>query len=286
MLRCRVGVRAEMGTSAVERGALRHAPYLAAVRTEYNIAPMLILALDTSTSPGSISVADEQTSEVVSGNAAKGTHAERLPADAIAVLAARGRRLANVEIFAIVSGPGSFTGLRVGIACVQGWALAGGQRTIGIPTLDAMLMSWLDATPHRQRETLVVACLDGQRGEVFFAGFGVPAGAVWPEDCAVELAAGVERPDRLRASIDEIRRGRPVFVVGDGAMRYAEILSSLTDQIATTPLPAPLAAAAARLAAHRHADAGAPHALQPIYIRRPDAVIARERARAQADHAG
>jgi [ribosomal protein S18]-alanine N-acetyltransferase len=88
----------------------------------------------------------------------------------------------------------------------------------------------------------------------------------------------VATPNAAAAEVASLRDGRPVILIGDGAERYA---SSWLEALpgATVESPAPnLAAAAARLAARRQGQAAAPHALRPLYLRRPDAVLARERA--------
>src|SRR5262245_59581439 len=99
---------------------------------------MRVLALDTTTRAGSIAIVDgECIVDVRSGDASR-THAERLPAEIIAILAAHARTLADVDLFAVASGPGSFTGLRIGIATIQGLALVGGHAIVAVPALDAL----------------------------------------------------------------------------------------------------------------------------------------------------
>jgi tRNA threonylcarbamoyladenosine biosynthesis protein TsaB len=244
---------------------------------EYNIAAMIILALDTSSGRGRLALTDHGRLQVWAGSDAR-THGEQVPQAVVAALAGANRRLQDVDLFAVVSGPGSFTGLRVGIACVQGWAMAGGKPALGIPTLDCVLATWL--TEHRERagDQLVVPCVDGQRGDVFFSAAHVPRGAASLDDCAIEIGASVARPDDLRARIAAIQRGRLTRVVGEGDRRgWAEPWPG----VIVTPLVAPIVAAAARIAADRQVAAGPPHALQPLYIRRPDAELARDRARAR-----
>ncbi len=103
------------------------------------------------------------------------THGERLPGEILEWLAARGHTPADVDLFAVVTGPGSFTGLRVGIAAIQGFALAGDRPVVSVPTLDAMIATWLPSLS--SEGTVVVAWLDGQRGEVFASAVDAPGGA-------------------------------------------------------------------------------------------------------------
>ena len=239
---------------------------------EYNIGAMLVLALETATREGSVAVWDHgQCHAPASADPAR-THAERLPGELLDALAVAGRTLADVDVFAVVSGPGSFTGLRVGIAAVQGLALATGRPVVAVPTLEALAAPLLRRAPE---DTLVVACLDGQRGEVFLAAYEAEPGG--PETVIEPLSATpAHAVERLRGCV----RGRRVRLVGNGALRYAAAFEALGDVSISAPAEA-LAAAAARMAAGDPGRAVPPHALRPIYLRRPDAVLARARARAR-----
>src|SRR5262245_38198388 len=99
---------------------------------------MLVLALDTTTRAGSVAlVEDDRVVDERLGDAAC-THAERLPRELLALLDARGVALTAVDLFAVASGPGSFTGLRIGIATIQGLALVGRRRVVGVAALEAL----------------------------------------------------------------------------------------------------------------------------------------------------
>lgn len=240
---------------------------------------MVVLALETVSRAGSLALWRDGACEALRGNPAR-SHAERLPGELLALLEARDLSLADVSLLAVVTGPGSFTGLRVGVAAAQGLALAGHIRAIGIPTLDALVTTWRlehDATAQ------VAACLDGQRGEVFFTAVDVVA-AQPLEACTTLVAPGVARPDeaavRLLAACDPTRR---LVIVGDGAVRYAEVFRARFPDADLIDAPRPLAEAAAVLGAARSHQAGAPHALRAVYLRRPDVEIARERAGAAAN---
>jgi len=217
-------------------------------------------------------------SHAITGDASR-THGERLPDEATSWLARHGRTLGDVDLFAIIAGPGSFTGLRVGMAAVQGFALSLGRRVVAVPTLDALVRGWLDHT-RLARSTHVVACLDGQRGEVFSAGWELDPDATF-ESARVTFEPRVGPPEALAAELARLSDRAPTVVVGDGARRYTEVLSSPTRAIEIVDLPVPLAEVAARTASAHPERAVAPHALRPIYIRRPDAVLARDRVRAR-----
>src|SRR5215203_4694512 len=102
---------------------------------------MVILALDTSSAGGSaavIRVGGGETLAVERAGDPTRSHAERLPAELMAVLREAGAAIEDVDRLAVIVGPGSFTGLRVGIATVQGLALARGLPVTPVSTFDAL----------------------------------------------------------------------------------------------------------------------------------------------------
>ncbi len=234
---------------------------------------MVILALETATRDGSVALWDHGVCRARSGDDPR-THGERLPNELLDWLAAHGRALADVDVFAVIAGPGSFTGLRVGIAAVQGLALASARPVAAVGTLDALAR---DALRHAASGTIVAPCLDGQRGEVFVAAFESTGAA--PRVVVEPMSA---TPADAAARILESAAGRAVQLVGRGAVRYAAVFEAAFERVSVVDPGAPLAAAAAEIAAADPGRAGPPHALRPIYVRRPDAWIARDRAR-QAD---
>jgi tRNA threonylcarbamoyladenosine biosynthesis protein TsaB len=196
------------------------------------------------------------------------THGERLPADAARALEAAGVRMEDVELLAVAAGPGSFTGLRVGIAAVQGLAFARGLRVVPVPTLDALARA---AAPAVSGEPRLAAWLDAQRGEVF-------AGLYSGDGTARVAAPTCLSPLDTLESWQTVLGADRVAFAGDGALRHASVIRQTlgSDTRILESVPA-LAPAVARLAAE-HADrAVLPHAVVPIYIRRPDAELARER---------
>jgi len=230
---------------------------------------MVVLALETVTRAGSLAVSIDGTCHAMAGETAR-THAERLPGELVNFLAQFGRQLQDVDQFAIIAGPGSFTGLRVGMAAIQGLAISTNRKVVPVPTLDAMALAW---TMHRPDVSgLVVACLDGMRGEVFSAAWRTAGGT--KEDEAV-IAPQVGAIDALVEQVRTLARIGPIFVVGDGARRHQASWPAATTIV---DLPLTLAEVAVREAVMHPERAVGPHALRPVYIRRPDAVLARERA--------
>lgn len=233
---------------------------------EYNIAVMLVLALETVTPLGSVAVWRDGTCVARTGDAAV-PHAARLPGAWIAALAGVGASLDEVDRLAVVSGPGSFTGVRIGMASAQGLALTRGWPVFAVPTLDAIAESWR-AVHAGERPRVVIACLDGLRGEVFAREFHFDGASMRPQGEPV-----VVTPDMLRWN----EFGDGASIIGSGAVRYGGGFLQDADEIAD--VPEPIAAGAARLAASDAVPAVSPHALRPIYVRRPDVELARERGR-------
>lgn len=246
------------------------------IEREYNIRSMVVLALDTATRAGSHAVWIEGEVHAAHGDPGR-THAERLPAEATAWLTRFDLRVQDVDLYAVLAGPGSFTGLRVGMAAVQGFALATGKPVVPVPTFDALAAAWIaEAAP--RRGTLVGLCLDGQRGDVFFAVLDIDL--VQSSDPRAALSGPeVGRPEEAADAFARHARDRDVQIVGHGAVRYQSTFAARCPGARIGEPAAPLAGEVARIAATHPGSGVRPHALRPIYVRRPDAEIARDRAR-------
>lgn len=191
---------------------------------------MLILAFDTAT--------DEATSALVDGGEVLGERVSRartLLTDLDALLRTAGRGPGEIDRVVVGTGPGSFTGTRIGLALARGLALGLDVPVAGVSTLDALGSG--GATP----------VIDARRGEVFVPGPRVVA----PE--LVELAEGTT-------------------CVGDGARRYRAVLvaAGLDVPPDDDPVHVPWARHHARLARHF----GSAGEVEPVYVRLPDAVAA------------
>jgi tRNA A37 threonylcarbamoyladenosine modification protein TsaB len=116
-----------------------------------------------------------------------------------------------------------------------------------------------------QAPRAVIACLDGMRGEVFTRVFQFDGSRMTSD----------EEPMVGTPALVSLPVTGPVSLVGSGAIRFADVWASCSDDIGD--VPEPLAAGAARLAAQVDWPLVSPHALRPIYVRRPDVELARER---------
>jgi tRNA threonylcarbamoyladenosine biosynthesis protein TsaB len=234
---------------------------------------MPTLALDTTTRAGSAAlVAGGRVVAERRGDASR-SHGERLPRELTALADASGVALDAVDLYAVAAGPGSFTGLRIGIATMQGLAFVSGRPMVAVSALDALAhAAGADLAPG----TVVGAWMDAQRGDVFSALYRVTDAAAFTPERLVELEeAAVGAPGDTAARWLE-RAERPSIVIGDGAVRYRDAFAGARG--IRIDEPPPLAGAIGRLAGALAARgaAVAPFAVRPLYIRRPDAVIARE----------
>ena len=225
---------------------------------------MWILALDTSTREGSVAVARGGDLVAAASGDPSRTHGERLPGDLLAIAGNAGVSLSAIDRFAVSSGPGSFTSLRVGLATIQALALVHSRSVVQVSTLEA-----LARTPGAGDR--VLAWMDGQRRDVFAALYdrGVREAVAGPRVGSPAHVLDAWKPQLAQ---------RPLDVVGDAV---AATRTLLVERLGPGPTlvhqPPPLAPVLARIAFERCDEAVAPHAVQPLYVRRPDAVLARRR---------
>ena len=232
---------------------------------------MWVLALDTTTRAGSAALVRDDHVIVERRGDGTRTHAERLPCELEAVLSEAGVGLRDVDLFAVASGPGAFTGLRIGLAAVQGLALALDRPVAAVSALEAHAWLTLRAQP---AAAVVGVWLEASRGEVFAAVYGRPDdGADWPlTEIGAPMAAPPAEVLRSWGGVDGMT------LVADGTTRHAELFQAAGVQ--AEPPAAVLGGAIGRLGWRLHlaGASGPPHAVQPLYVRRPDVELERERA--------
>jgi len=215
---------------------------------------MLILAIETATDACSVALADGAT--VLERFAvAPREHTQRVLPWVDELLAEGGRRLADVDAIAVTRGPGSFTGVRIGISVAQGLAAGAGVGLVGVSTLEVMAHQVRDATGARR----VVVALDARMEEIYVGAWtfdGAPTPAV---------SERVAAPDELELP------GTGWVAAGPGFERYARLsdrLGDRLDRVLDEPVH-PRAGSVARLARAALAEgvAPAPEALEPAYLR-------------------
>jgi tRNA threonylcarbamoyladenosine biosynthesis protein TsaB len=148
-------------------------------------------------------------------------HAGVLPALISRALEKASVSLIGVEALAVSLGPGSFTGLRVGLSFAKGIALANGARMIGVPTLEALAC----AAPARF-DFVAVVC-DARRNETYTTAFRRSHG--WLERVAPDLALS---PGNAAAWVAARVEGERAILVGDAPERYPESFEALRGRVA------------------------------------------------------
>ena len=205
-------------------------------------------------------------------------HATRL-LEEVERAAAAGGGWEKVDLIAVGLGPGTFTGLRVGISTARGLALSLGLSARGVCTLDALAagireddassVPLPDVATKRNRSVLAV--LDGWRGEVFAALYDAAGARVWDP--------AVYRPEDLAERVAEL--DQPPAVAGSGAVRFRQELARDGVRIADDPDPVHRVAGRHVCALAAAATGEGPDGLAPIYLRPPDAERWRERDASQ-----
>ncbi|TNM66299.1 tRNA (adenosine(37)-N6)-threonylcarbamoyltransferase complex dimerization subunit type 1 TsaB [Aliirhizobium smilacinae] len=170
---------------------------------------MIVLAIDTAGIDCSAALFDssaEKLLSVVSEEIGKG-HAERLMAVIDQALDEAGVDLKSVGKIAVMIGPGSFTGIRVGVAAARGLALSLGIECVGVSTLETLAASHL-AISHSDKPVLVA--MDAKREEIYAQAFGVDGVSL-----NVPAALSAEDVDKLAASLSAEPTGSWISKAGD-----------------------------------------------------------------------
>lgn len=194
------------------------------------------------------------------------THSETIMPAVDAALEGAGLGCGDVDVFAAVAGPGSFTGVRIGVCAAKGLAHAVGKPCVAVHALEALAMNFYGF------DGLCCPILDARRGQVYCAAFdmagGMPRWAL--ADAALPLG------DFLAI----LPGDRRLVFVGDGVPVHAKTVRDILGDRAMIAPPnlRDLRADAACLLAAARPEAWVPAALlQPIYLRAPQAVRERER---------
>ena len=221
---------------------------------------MLILALDSSASPASAALLEDGKilSEFYINT--KQTHSQTLMPMAEAVLRLSAKTLDDVDCLAMSAGPGSFTGVRIGVSCVKGLAMARNIPCAGVSTLRAM------AENARGMDGVVCAVMDARCGQVYNALFRVENGEI-ERLCADRALPISELYAECKAYGDKL------LLVGDGAALCHKTFSAFGARL-LQPQQQFQRASGVAIAAQEQLCAGqtvTPDALMPIYLRLPQA---------------
>jgi tRNA threonylcarbamoyladenosine biosynthesis protein TsaB len=212
-----------------------------------------VLAIDTALAACSVAVFDSDADRILAVQSLPMTrgHAEALMPLVERVMADAGASFAEIERLAVTTGPGSFTGLRVGIAAARGIALASEKPAVGVTTLQAY------AAPHQaERRFPIIAAIDARNDQVYFQVFAPGRSNGGPRLAPLREAA------KAAAAL-------PARLVGSAAQAIAAALSENDAvPVSVETRVAPDIAWVARLGAFSADDTSPP---VPQYLRAPDA---------------
>lgn len=224
---------------------------------------MRICVLDASTQVASVAMM-EDGKLVYEANLTHGlTHSEKLMPLVDAAFTLTGWEPEDIDVFGVVEGPGSFTGLRIGVSAVKGLAQAAGKPVTGVGTLDVLAMN----VPHFAG--VIAPILDARRGEVYGALFH------WHDNKLVRETGDLAIP--LEELLEEIeKRGQPALFMGDGMLvNQQAIIDRLGDRAHFAPESHRLQrASSAAMLVWERAKAGLVQeagALTPRYVRSSNA---------------
>ena len=238
---------------------------------------MRVLGIDTSTALLSAAVLDDgglvaecerESVQAKDRRPGRSNHAEGLIPLIEEVLAQAAMDLSSLSLLGVAVGPGSFTGLRIGISTAKGLVYGSDTPMVGVRTLEAAAYR----VPPGDGPTFVCPLMDARKGEVYGALYRRTATAL---ECLIEDSVAAPEPMVRRA--DAMASGSCIFV-GNGARAYAELIARCTDGRARITAGAEfptIAFAVARIAEERFraAPETAAAPLTPHYVRPPDAVV-------------
>ena len=227
---------------------------------------MRLLAVDTAETSCSLALVDDGRPVCEMFFSSAVTHSRLLMGMVEDLVRTRaGIPLDSIDGFVTARGPGSFTGLRIGMSVVKGLAVALGKPAAGVSSLDGIALQ-IPFSP-----VPVWALMDARRGEVYAAEFRFSQGRL--ESKGPERVLG---PEELAAGIEG-----PAVLAGSGALAYGELFRTSLGKDAWLAPPHLSAVRAAALARAVAEDPGLLEpdaaAIRPVYLRRSDAEINYER---------
>jgi len=177
--------------------------------------------------------------------------------------------ISDIDVFAVATGPGSFTGLRIGLSTVKGFSYATGKPIVSVPTLEAFAWSF----PYCRYP--VCAMLDARKKEVYTALFQ------WDGEGFTRLIDEVS--ENVKRMVEDIRLlsvGKIIFT-GEGALLYKDEITNIMGEDAIFAsidkmVPAPSNVASIAMKKALRAEFSEPLSLVPFYLRRSEAEIKRD----------
>jgi tRNA threonylcarbamoyladenosine biosynthesis protein TsaB len=227
------------------------------------VSKMVTLAIDTATRSVGLALLKDESVLAEYFIRLRLTHSDSVLPAVEAILSAAGMDVGDVQLFALTHGPGSFTGLRVGVGIVKGLAMSTGGAIVGVSTLDALAQNLAFASH------LVCPILDAKKGQIYTALYRpVEKGRLEK----IEPDQAVDPAVFLR------RITNPVIFLGDGVPVYGNLIRELLSSGAFFAPPnlqyiKPSAVALLGLEKYRRGEIADLMTFVPRYIRRSEAEI-------------
>jgi tRNA threonylcarbamoyladenosine biosynthesis protein TsaB len=223
---------------------------------------MKILALDTATQSCSVAIVDDGVLLIEIATGIDQTHSRHLLDLIMSAVGIVGLKISDLDGFAVTIGPGSFTGLRIGISTIKGLAFASGKPTVGISSLTTL--AWQCA----QSRSLICAMLDARKHEVYYCRYRFQGDKLNKEE-----EEQVASPKQALRGI-----GEPCIFVGSGAQIYHEIISAEMGEYGFFASPSQhmiRASSVAYLSLNRfeQQDTDDFTSLAPLYVRKSDVLL-------------
>ena len=223
---------------------------------------MKVLAIETSTMLGGVALADDQGLIAEIRLNVKSTHSERMMTAVDHVLRQSDTALDEIDVIAVAAGPGSFTGLRIGLSSAKGLCFASGRPLVLVPTLEAFAWNF----PYAAYPVCLM--LDARKGEVYAAIFRWQHGGFVPVVSEKSL-----RPEDVLSGIDG-----PVVLAGEGVRIYHErIVAAIGSRALIAPhgkmVPMPSNIAMLGIRKALSGEFSDPALAEPLYIRKSEAEV-------------
>ena len=217
---------------------------------------MLILSVDSSASPASVCLYDDKVLAEYYINVGL-THSQTLTAMIESVLKVTDTKVEDIDLYAVNNGPGSFTGIRIGVSAVKGMAYAQSKPCVAVSTLHSMALNLIS------ENAVICACMDARRHQVYNALFRIANRQV--ERLTHDRAIGIEALNDELSKLEE-----PIFLVGDGAqLVYNSLEENHLIRLAPENLRFQRASSTAMIAAEKakYNDMVSASSLMPSYLR-------------------
>lgn len=174
----------------------------------------MIICIETATPLCSVALCNREGVIAVRESAETRSHAASLTPFIEELLDEAGIRAADLEAVAVSKGPGSYTGLRIGVSTAKGMAYALSIPLIGIDTTHSMFIGFLSSVKDLQETDLFCPMLDARRMEVYYSVLGIKGNVI--KDTRAEIIN--------EESFSELPEGSRLFLFGDGSMKCRDII--------------------------------------------------------------